>query len=37
MSDLLFFVLGVAAWATIMLGSVGAVAAVYWLRDRWGK
>ncbi|QOP65125.1 membrane protein [Arthrobacter phage Adumb2043] len=37
MTELLFFVLGVAAWAAIMLGSVGAVAAVYWLRERWRK
>ncbi|URQ05055.1 hypothetical protein SEA_ITER_67 [Arthrobacter phage Iter] len=37
MTDLLLFVLGVAAWAAIMLGSVAAVAAVYWLRDRWQK
>lgn len=35
MTEYLLFVLGVAAWAAIMLGSVAAVAAVFWLRKWW--
>lgn len=36
-AQILAFVLGVVVWAAIMLGSVAAVAAVYWLRERWRK
>ncbi|QOP65194.1 membrane protein [Arthrobacter phage Tuck] len=31
------FVLGVISWAVILVGSCAAVAAVYWLRERWWK
>ncbi|UVK63586.1 membrane protein [Arthrobacter phage Janeemi] len=31
------FLLGVLSWAVILVGSVAAVAAVYWLRERWWK
>ncbi|QNJ56565.1 membrane protein [Arthrobacter phage Elezi] len=37
MTDPALFVLGVVAWAVILVGSVAAVAAVYWLRERWWK
>lgn len=31
------FVIGVVSWAVILIGSVAAVAAVYWIRERWWK
>ncbi|QPX62397.1 membrane protein [Arthrobacter phage Lizalica] len=37
MTDALLFALGVLAWALVLLGSVGAVAAVYWIGERWRK
>ncbi|QIG58542.1 hypothetical protein PQE18_gp64 [Arthrobacter phage DrSierra] len=35
-APVLFF-LGVLSWALIILGTVGAVAAVYWIGERWRK
>ncbi|UJQ86856.1 membrane protein [Arthrobacter phage Reedo] len=35
-APVLFF-LGVAAWFLIIVGSCGAVALVYWLRELWRK
>lgn len=31
------FLIGVASWFVILVGSVAAVAAVYWIRERWWK
>ncbi|WNO26082.1 membrane protein [Arthrobacter phage Wildwest] len=31
------FLLGVVSWALIIVGSVAAVAAVYWIGERWRK
>lgn len=35
-APVLFF-LGVLSWALIILGSIAAVAAVYWIGERWRK
>ncbi|QXO14602.1 hypothetical protein SEA_KAYLISSA_68 [Arthrobacter phage Kaylissa] len=37
MTDAVLFVLGVLAWALVLVGSVAAVAAVYWIDGRWRK
>ncbi|UIW13322.1 membrane protein [Arthrobacter phage Crewmate] len=37
MSEAVLFALGVASWAVILIGSCAAVAAVYWIGDRWWK
>lgn len=33
----LVFLLGVISWAAIILGTIAAVAAVYWIGERWWK
>lgn len=33
----LLFLIAVVAWFLILVGSVAAVALVYWIRDTWKK